>query len=98
MSTEERHQPEIRKTYEGEELPTNVQPFPKGPLLLRRNAHVVGADGSPIRSAARLALCRCGHSQNKPYCDLSHQTTGFGSEAVGPDNQARRPGRGTGCS
>jgi CDGSH-type Zn-finger protein len=25
----------------------------------------------------KIALCRCGHSQRKPFCDRSHKTTGF---------------------
>ncbi len=30
----------------------------------------------------RLAMCRCGHSKNKPYCDYSHHEAGFSDEGI----------------
>jgi hypothetical protein len=35
-------------------------------------------DGETVVEDTRIALCRCGASKNKPYCDNSHKTTGFG--------------------
>ena len=49
-----------------------VTVVPSGPLLVRGDVVVVAADGTELRTATRLALCRCGHSQNKPYCDNTH--------------------------
>jgi CDGSH-type Zn-finger protein len=34
-------------------------------------------EGPPIEHRATYALCRCGHSQSKPFCDGSHQKVGF---------------------
>lgn len=59
------------------ETATVVEPRPNGPLFVRGNIEIVDATGQVVRRAHRVALCRCGHSGNKPYCDLSHQFVGF---------------------
>ena len=46
-----------------------------GPLYLRGDL-VLGVDGQETRGV-RAALCRCGASSNKPYCDNSHEKAGF---------------------
>lgn len=43
-----------------------------GPLWLRGGIPVIGADGEAYEVRNRVALCRCGRSSNKPYCDGSH--------------------------
>jgi uncharacterized Fe-S cluster protein YjdI len=60
-------------------VPTSVQPRLNGPLFVRGDVEIVDGRGETIRRATRLALCRCGASQNKPYCDLSHRSIGFKS-------------------
>lgn len=52
-------------------------PQPDGPLFVRGHVRVVDADGKLIREDTRLALCRCGASENKPFCDGSHRRIGF---------------------
>jgi CDGSH-type Zn-finger protein/uncharacterized Fe-S cluster protein YjdI len=47
-----------------------------GPTYLRGDIAVVSFDGV-VRTETRMALCRCGASQNKPYCDGSHTATAF---------------------
>jgi len=59
------------------ESPTRVQPRPNGPLFVRGDVQVIDAQGNVTRKATRIALCRCGQSNNKPYCDLSHRAIGF---------------------
>jgi uncharacterized Fe-S cluster protein YjdI len=58
---------------------TVVEPQPNGPLYLRGRLQITRPDGS-VREATRAALCRCGQSGNKPFCDGSHSLTGFKSE------------------
>lgn len=48
-----------------------------GPLYLRGQIELVGSDGQTIAHETRVALCRCGASGNKPYCDGSHESIGF---------------------
>jgi uncharacterized Fe-S cluster protein YjdI len=53
-----------------------VEPMRNGPLLVRGAIRVVQADGT-TEDMPRAAFCRCGHSQNKPFCDGSHREVGF---------------------
>ena len=56
---------------------TTLEEVPNGPLLLRGNVKITGPDGEIVREDTRLALCRCGSSANKPFCDGTHATNGF---------------------
>ena len=57
--------------------PVNVQPTPNGPLRLVGNLEVVTGTGRTCNKVGETYLCRCGHSNNKPYCDGSHKAAGF---------------------
>jgi CDGSH-type Zn-finger protein len=48
-----------------------------GPLWLRGGVQLVGADGFSYEVRNRMTLCRCGASQNKPFCDGTHAAIGF---------------------
>jgi CDGSH-type Zn-finger protein len=49
-----------------------------GPYLVRGPVTLTDADGHEYAIASDdIALCRCGGSQNKPFCDGSHKTNGF---------------------
>jgi uncharacterized Fe-S cluster protein YjdI len=60
---------------------TTVEPRPNGPLFLRGRLKIVDPDGRVIREDTRVALCRCGASENKPFCDGSHRRIGFRTPA-----------------
>lgn len=59
--------------------PVTVEPRRNGPLFVRGRVEVRDRLGAPIRDDVRVALCRCGQSDNKPFCDGSHLRTGFES-------------------
>ena len=48
-----------------------------GPLYLHGRVRIDGADGQPVVRDTRVALCRCGKSALKPFCDGSHKKAGF---------------------
>ena len=48
-----------------------------GPIWLRGGVQLTGADGFEYEVRNRVTLCRCGESQNKPFCDGTHASIGF---------------------
>jgi uncharacterized Fe-S cluster protein YjdI len=48
-----------------------------GPLMIKQEVKIVKADGSEEIRNKPVALCRCGSSINKPFCDGSHISAGF---------------------
>ena len=48
-----------------------------GPIALRGGILVESSDGTTYEVRNRQTLCRCGKSQNKPFCDGSHIDEGF---------------------
>lgn len=58
-----------------------IVPCPNGPLLVRGDYTLVDADGDEIDPGRdTVALCRCGASAVKPFCDGTHKLTGFRSD------------------
>ncbi len=51
-----------------------------GPLLLQGNFEIHSDDGASIFRGTKAALCRCGASQNKPFCDGAHRAINFSTE------------------
>ncbi len=60
--------------------PLQVTPAQDGPLLLKGNFSIVSGSGRESWKGDRVALCRCGSSKNKPFCDGQHKKVGFKSD------------------
>jgi len=56
---------------------TTVQVNKGGPYLIKGKFVFVGADGKEEIKEGSVALCRCGGSNNKPFCDGIHRKIGF---------------------
>ena len=55
-----------------------ITPYRDGPLLVRGPFELTWPDGSPIeRRRDPVALCRCGKSRLRPFCDGTHKLIGF---------------------
>ncbi len=57
--------------------PLAVKPSPNGPLAIAGPLELRAAAGGAGARGSRGALCRCGASANKPFCDGSHAAIGF---------------------
>lgn len=57
--------------------PVKITPQTNGCLKVEGNLEIVSGTGRRIEQTTRAFLCRCGQSQNKPFCDGSHKVAGF---------------------
>jgi CDGSH-type Zn-finger protein len=71
------------------EEPPLIVAYPNGPLLVRGNVEILTPEGAPLpRRRKTVALCRCGKSTIKPYCDGTHKLIGFVTEPEEPEAPA----------
>ena len=57
---------------------TSITPYRDGPLLVRGDFTLQDQDGNEIDPGRdTVALCRCGKSRMRPFCDGSHKLIGF---------------------
>lgn len=58
-------------------LETKIEVLENGPLLVYGTLHITNANGETEKKNKTTAFCRCGASQNKPYCDGAHREAQF---------------------
>jgi CDGSH-type Zn-finger protein len=63
-----------------------IQVRANGSLKVTGPVTLVDAEGREFElpQGSAIALCRCGHSQNKPFCDKSHARVGFVADDTAP--------------
>ncbi len=66
-----------------------ITPLKGGPYLLEGLAEIEGPQG-PIQGKQPMALCRCGASASKPFCDGSHDPAGFSGDKAEDRTPSRR--------
>jgi CDGSH-type Zn-finger protein len=72
----------VSKTNAADET-TTITPYQDGPYLVRGPFALRDPDGDPIAVTRRtIALCRCGKSRTRPYCDGTHKLIGFRAPGV----------------
>jgi CDGSH-type Zn-finger protein len=66
-------------------LETKITPYRDGPYLVRGPFTLLDQDGNEIEVKRRVvALCRCGRSQIRPFCDGTHKAIGFQAPSGAP--------------
>ncbi len=64
---------------------------PNGPFLIEGPVTILDAQGNaftPNPNKPKIALCRCGQSKNRPFCDGTHNGCGFISQELAPSPAA----------
>jgi CDGSH-type Zn-finger protein len=71
--------------------PLHIQCRENGPFVIRGPVRVTDHQGNEFTlptNKETVALCRCGHSRNKPFCDSSHKQVGFQAAETAPPKPA----------
>lgn len=72
--------------------PVKITPYRNGPYLVRGPFTLVDQDGEEIEvKRPVVALCRCGRSQMRPFCDGTHKSIGFRCASGGEDDATASP-------
>ncbi|MGE4428302.1 MAG: CDGSH iron-sulfur domain-containing protein [Solirubrobacteraceae bacterium] len=71
--------------------PVRITPYRDGPLIVRGPIELCDQDGAVVPTGrSPVALCRCGRSRIRPFCDGTHATTGFRAPSGREDRGASR--------
>jgi len=57
-----------------------IEPTKNGPYKVENITELENYKGEPIQARSPMFLCRCGNSNNKPFCDGTHMKVGFTDE------------------
>jgi CDGSH-type Zn-finger protein len=72
--------------------PAVITPYRDGPLVIRGPVRLVDQDGQEIEVQRRtIALCRCGRSRLRPFCDGTHKLTRFTAPSGAEDRSSATP-------
>jgi CDGSH-type Zn-finger protein len=68
----------------------SIEARPNGPYMVKGLAELRAASGEKLATQPVIALCRCGGSAKKPFCDGTHKTNGFSSAKTADASADRR--------
>jgi CDGSH-type Zn-finger protein len=76
----------------GRDDAAQITPYRDGPLLVRGPFRLTDQDGNPIAAGRdTVALCRCGKSRKRPFCDGTHKLIRFQAPSGREDGRASAP-------
>lgn len=72
--------------------PAVITPYRDGPLVVRGPVRLIDQDGREIEVDRKtIALCRCGRSRVRPFCDGTHKLTRFSAPSEAEDRSGATP-------
>jgi CDGSH-type Zn-finger protein len=61
----------------------SITPYRNGPYLVRGPIRLLDQEGNEVELARKtIALCRCGKSRTRPFCDGTHKLIGFEADSA----------------
>lgn len=74
-------------------MPAKITCNHNGPIRIEGEFEILDPAGAAFGLAGRtvISLCRCGHSENKPFCDGSHNRNGFTHQVVARELPPPKP-------
>jgi CDGSH-type Zn-finger protein len=74
------------------ETRATITPYRNGPYLLRGDFTILDQDGNEIETTREtVALCRCGRSRSKPFCDGTHKAIRFSADSEADEPRPLTP-------
>ena len=67
-----------------------ITPAKNGPYIVKGLENLQNSKGEKLEAKSQFALCRCGGSSNKPFCDGTHATNDFSSEKLADGSKDKR--------
>lgn len=74
---EKKRQEETPVTDASAQIEAEVRVMEDGPLILKGNFKIYDTNGNELRHLKMTSLCRCGASNDMPFCDGTHRKIGF---------------------
>lgn len=65
---------------EQESPPTEIRVMKDGPLVVKGNFTIRDSNNNELKKMKMASFCRCGHSNNMPFCDGTHRKIAFSSD------------------
>lgn len=74
-------------------MATKITMRPNGPYLIEGDIELIDPTGAPVSTEgrAKVALCRCGASTTKPFCDGTHSKVGFAAAEAAVIQEKKAP-------
>jgi CDGSH-type Zn-finger protein len=72
-------------------MPITIRLRPSGPLVVEGDFRLIDHEGNEFKLPTNkpvVALCRCGQSKTKPFCDGTHKTCGFAAVELAPSKDS----------